>query len=211
MHRGGGLVYLVHPEMPGAQERLRKMDFDGYLIQPGVFGTYRLGPILGDRALADKAALAGSNTLYSATAGLPYTAVTAAGNDAASIREAMAKRRLYAAPSLYLPFIAAASFGPVALLEGWLDEYHKLHSFAETHVARWIGADCLTLSTSWDGEIRDMMDLTGLPDGIRDLRNGTSALCKWPRLGCVAAEYSWLRVGYEDTTETAFVGATVTW
>jgi hypothetical protein len=211
IHRAGGLAYLIHPGTPGAPQRLRELDFDGYMIQPGVFETYRLGPLLTDPALADKPGIAGSGSLYSATSGLPYTVVSAAGGSVEAIRSALTRRQFYAAPAVYLPFMTAASFAPVARFAGFLDNWYRLHSFAQQHLARWIGADCVTLTTSWDDELRDMMDLAGLPRGIHDLWDGTSPLRDWPRLGCITAEYSWWRVGYDSETETAFVGAVARW
>lgn len=211
IHHDGGLAYLVHPGFPGAPERLHKLDFDGYMLQPGVFEAYRITPLVGDPTLADKPAIAGSNALYGETAGLPFTAVGTTQVSGPAIKEALQKRRLYPAAGLYLPWMTAASFDPVARFAGLLDRFHQVHRFAEVHVARWIGADCLTLTTNWDDEIRSIMDMSGIPGGIRRLAQGTSPLREGPRLQTIAAEYSYWRIGYDRPSNTVFLGAVAAW
>lgn len=211
IHAAGGLAYLIHPAVPGGPERLARMDFDGYLIQPGMFEMFRTLLLLNDPHYANRAALAGSSSLHSGTVGLPYTLVEAEEVSAPAIKQALRERRASASGGLYLPWMTAASYPPVARFSRFLSGYFGIHAFAERRVARWIGADNVMVSTSWDEEIRSMIGIGGLPGGLRDLFSGTSPLQGWPRVKSVEVEYSWFRVGYERETRTAFLRAHVCW
>jgi hypothetical protein len=211
IHDQGGLAYLVHPGEPGGPERLERLPFDGYLLQPDMFEMFRTLFMMNDPRYADKPALTASNALASGTAGLPYVLVECERLSPDALQQALRERKVTAAGALYLPWMALASFRPMARGARLLNHYFDLHRWAEHTLARKIGAGTISLSTSWDAEVRGMMRLNGMPDGIRDLLAGSSPLLRRPRLGYVVAEYSWFRVGYDRGTDTAFLEASVTW
>jgi hypothetical protein len=211
IHSQGGLAYLLHPGEPGGPERLERLPFDGYLLQPDMFEMFRTLFLMYDPRYIDKPGLTASNALASGTAGLPYVLVDCERLSADSLRQAMRERKVAAAGALYLPWMALASFRPMARGAQLLNNYFLLHRWAESTVARRIGAGTISISTSWDAEVREMMNLNGLPDGIRDLLDGSSPLLHRPHLGYVVAEYAFFRVGYDRNSDTAFLEASLTW
>ena len=72
-------------------------------------------------------------------------------------------------------------------------------------------ADSVSLSTTWDQEIRDMIGLAEMPGGIRDLLDGDSPLLEHPRLEHIAIEYSCFQLGYSAETHETYLQATLTW
>ena len=211
IHAQGGLAYLLHPGELGGPERLERLPFDGYLIQPDMFEMFRTLSLLNDPRFADKPGLTASNSPFSATVGLPYIVVESAEVSEPALREAMRARKVSASGGLYLPWMTVASFPPAARFSSLLNRYFTIHRYAELHLAAQLGADSVSLSTSWDDEIRSMMGLTGMPGGIRTLVAGSSPLLHSPHLGFIAAEYSYFRIGYDRPTDTAFLQATIAW
>jgi len=211
IHREGGLAYLVHPGVPGGPERLANMDFDGYLMQPSMFEMFRMLSVINDAAYADKPGLTGSSAKFSGTAGLPYTLVEAEEVSLEAIKEGLAQGKASAAGELYLPWMAAASYGPVAEFDRFLNRYFRIHRYAETRLANYLGADSVTLHTTWDHEIRRLMGITGAPGGIVRVLDGTSPLLDGPEVTIIAAEYSFFRIGYDERSDTAFLEARISW
>lgn len=211
IHAQGGLAYLLHPGEPGGPERLERLPFDGYLLQPDMFEMFRTLFLMYDPRYGDKPGLTASNALASGTVGLPYVLVECDRLSPEALRQALRERKVSAAGALYLPWMALASFRPLARGARLLNHYFVLHRWAESTLARKMGAGTISLSTSWDAEVREMMELNGMVDGIHDLLDGTSPLLHRPRLGYVVAEYSFFRIGYDRGSDTAFLEASLSW
>lgn len=211
IHREGGLAYLVHPGVPGGPERLAKLDFDGYLIQPSMFEMFRMLSIINEPEYAQKTGLTASNSPYSGTVGLPYTLVEAEEVSLKAIKKGLKDHKAYAAGDVYLPWVTLASWPPMANVSRFLNRYFLIHRYAETELSRYLGADSVIVSTSWDREVRSMMGLAHMPNGVSDIINGHSPLLDAPELVRITAEYSFFRIGYDRPSDTAFIQATIAW
>lgn len=206
-----GLAFLLHPGVAGGPERLLKFDFDGYVLQPRMFEMFRVLSLINDPRYAGRVAITASNAEFSGTAGLPYTLIETDEVSPEGIKRAIRGGKAYAAGDLYLPWMTLASYPPVSKVSRVLNSYFTVHQCAETWVARAIGADSLSLSTSWDNEIRTMMGIAGMPGGISDIIEGASPLTRLPRIRVIAAEYSVFRIGYDTGRDEGFVTATLAW
>lgn len=211
IHRAGGLAYLLHPGDPGGPERLQRFDFDGYLLQPNMFEMFRTLSFMYDSQYVDKPGLAASNAQFASSVGLPHIMVESSVVSAEALRGAMKRGQVSAAGGLYLPWMTLASTPTVARFSRFLNRYFLIHRYAERHVATTLGADSVSLSTTWDQEIRDMMGLAEMPGGIRDLLDGDSPLLEHPRLEHIAVEYSCFQLGYSAETHETYLQATLTW
>ncbi|NSW55256.1 MAG: hypothetical protein HPY44_04540 [Armatimonadetes bacterium] len=211
IHEEDGLAFMLHPGVTGGPERLLKFDFDGYVIQPIMFEMFRVLSLLNDPRYEDRLPITISQSPYARLAGQPYTLVETDEVSLPAIKRALKEHKAYAAGEVYLPWMTVASYPPLAKFSRFLNRYYVLHSWAETRIARAIGADSLMFSTSWDREVRSMIGLAKMPDGVRDLFDGSSPLLEDPQLLWVAAEYGPFRLGYDDRIDQAFLQARWTW
>ena len=211
IHGEDGLAFMLHPGVTGGPERLLKFDFDGYVIQPIMFEMFRVLSLLNDPRYGDRLPITASQSPYARLAGQPYTLVETDEVSLPAIKRALKEHKAYAAGEVYLPWMTVASYPPLAKFSRFLNRYYTLHSYAETRIARAVGADSLMFSTSWDREVRSMIGLAKMPDGVRDLFDGSSPFLEDPQLLWVAAEYGPFRIGYDDRTDQAFLQARWTW
>ena len=196
IHKQGGLAILVHPGAPGGPRLLREMPFDGYLIQPGLFEMFRTLNILYDPTLAHKPALYASSSPYAAGVGLPYSIIETDDTSPKSLQTALSEGRAYAAGGLHLPWMALATLRPVGTVESILNRFFVWHDAIEGKLCEGLGADNVSIQTTWDRELQGWMGLDRLPEGIHRLANRTSPLLEFPHLTTVALEYSHFQLYY---------------
>jgi len=211
IHEQGGLALLAHPGVAGGPRVLREMPFDGYLIQAGLFETFRTLQILYDPALASKPALYASNSPYGAVVGLPYTTVETDDNTIEGLREALVEGRAYAAGGAYLPWMMAVTVKPIGQVETVLNRYFVWHDELEGQFRRLFGADNIIIRTTWDRELQGWMGLDRLGTGIRRIANGSSPLLELPKVEGIALEYSYFQFSYSDAEDLFSVRARYIW
>jgi len=197
IHKQGGLAILAHPGVAGGPRVLRRMPFDGYLIQPGLFGMFRTLNILYDPTLADKPALYASNSPYAAGVGLPYSIIETDAASPESLKTALREGQAYAAGGLHLPWMTLTTLRPVGEVESVLNRFFVWHDAIEGKLCAGLGADNATLRTTWDRELQGWMGLDRLPEGIHRIANRTSPLLAFPHLSLLTMEYSHFQLYYD--------------
>ena len=197
IHKQGGLAYLARPGDIGAPAALRRLPFDGYLIQAGNFELFRTLELLNDPRFADKPALYASNSIYSFGTGLPYTNVPLVHSAADPLRAGLAAHQAYAAGPLYLPWMLLLLAQPVAMWDKALNRYFELNEALAVQAGKLIGVQHVILRTSWDDEMRNLMSLSKTSRALRDFFTGDSPLQGFPRLTYLEAEYGRLALTYD--------------
>lgn len=211
IHAQGGLAYLARPGDIGAAPALRRLPFDGYLIQTGNFELFRTMLLLNDPRLQNKPALYASNSNYAVLAGMPYTSVPLDREAPDALYAGLAQRKGYAAGALYMPWMMALFLQPIAAYQKTLNEYFVLNDFLATKACGILRADNVILRTSWDDEMRNLISLGHAPGTIADILAGDSRLTAWPELTYMEAEYGRVAVGYDRRERTWLLGSRWRW
>ena len=211
IRRQGGLAYLANPAAPGGKRLLRSFDLDGYLVRPGLPETWRTAAIMEDPTLADRAALYGSNSLYDAAAGLPYTVLESPSTRPEDLARALAENRATAVSPLFLPYTVALAYKPIGWFVGTLNRFFEAHDLVEETLTRWLGVDSVRIVTSWDARIRHWMTLLEVPRGVQEVVEGRGPLSRLPRLELVAAEYGDLQLTYLRSPREVWLQTLLTW
>ncbi|MFO7945787.1 MAG: hypothetical protein R6V19_03095 [Armatimonadota bacterium] len=202
----GGVVIMNHPGELGGPALVRRLDVDGYFIQPRLFELFRTLSILHDPDLADKPALYASNARYSQLVGLPYSAVLGQDSDQDSLLEALKNRQVYAAGNLYLPLMAFILIDPISRYEKTLNRYFKCHDWLTEHSRKLLHADNLILQTSWDRSIINLMSLDAPGwDEVDMLHDGSSPFFDGPRIVSIAAQWGDVQVMYRRSDDSVWM------
>ncbi len=209
-HEQGGVALLAYPAEPGRRRALRRLDFDGYLFQLRPFDLWRTVRLMGDPALAGVPGLYASSSTVAEAAGLPYSTVLAPPQ-AEAMAAAMREGNAYASSPLPLPLIKVVTSGAVASVERLVGRYFDAEDLALEWLAARLGADFVGVRTSWDDNVRAMMDLLRLPAELRDLADGSSDLLRRPRVLGADAEWGLVRVRYRRHPTRVFLQMALTW
>lgn len=196
VHSQGGVAILEHPGELGGTDLVRRLDVDGYLIQPNLFELFRTLSALYDPELADKPALYASRTPYAQGVGLPYSAVPVEDSSAEAVVEALRERQAYAASNLYFPLMGLLALRPVAVYERALNRYFQVHDWLTGVAREALGADHVIMVTTWDESVRNLMSFDDTVREWRGLGDGTSPLTEWPQVSLIAAQYGCVQVEY---------------
>ena len=92
--------------------------------------------------------------------------------------------------------MALASLQPIANLETVLNHFFAGHDAVEGKLCRLLGADNVTIETTWDRELQGWMGLDRLGEGMRRIGNRTSPLLELPHVNAVALDYSCFQLRY---------------
>lgn len=201
IHSQGGVAILEHPGELGGTGLVRRLDVDGYLIQPNLFELYRTLDVLYDMELADKPALYASRTPYAQGVGLPYSAVPVEDPSPEALLEALRGRQAYAASNLYFPLMGLLALRPVAAYERTLNRYFQVHDWVTAAARELLGADHVIMATTWDESVRNLMSFDDTVHEWTGLRDGTSPLTDWPQISFVAAQYGCVQVEYRRAND----------
>ncbi len=201
IHRQRGVAILEHPGELGGTDLVRRLDVDGYFIQPGLFELFRTLSVLYDPDLLDKPALYASRTPYAQGVGLPYSAVPVSEISSEAIVGALREREGYAASNLYFPVMGVLALRPIAGYERALNRYFVGHDWVTRRARELLGADHVIMATTWDVSVRNLM---GFDYTLREwdrIRNGTSPLTRRPRVSFIAAQYGDVQVEYRRDSD----------
>ncbi|MHB8995676.1 MAG: hypothetical protein ACYC63_10530 [Armatimonadota bacterium] len=197
IHRQGGLAYMARPGDIGAPASLERLPFDGYLIQPGNFELFRTLLLLDDPRFADKPALYASNAKIGFLAGLPYSNVRLDHSAADPLKAGLAQRQGYAAGTLYFPWMMALLTKPIAVYQTTLNRFFQFNDALVVRAGRFLRSDNIVIRTSWDEEMRDLINIWQAPSSLHRLWSGGSPLRQLPEITYVEAEYGRVAVGYD--------------
>ncbi len=202
----GGLVIMHHPGELGGPQLVRRLDVDGYFIQPRLFELFRTLSILHDPALTDKPALYASNARYSHLVGLPYSAVIAQECDREALIDSVKNQQVYAAGNLYFPLMAFLLIDPISKYEKTLNRYFTCHDWLTEHSRKLLHADNLILQTTWDRSIRNLMSLDAPAwDEVNMLHDGSSPFFDGPRIVSIAAQWGDVQVMYVRSNDSVWL------
>lgn len=196
IHGQGGVAILEHPGELGGMDLVRRLDVDGYLIQPNLFELFRTLSVLYAPDLADKPALYASRTPYAQGVGLPYSAVPVTESTTAAVMQSLRERQGYAASNLYFPLMGLLALKPIAYYERTLNRYFEVHDWLTDTARGLLGADHVIMATTWDESVRNLMSFDDTVHEWSGLRDGTSPLTQWPQVSFVAAQYGCVQVEY---------------
>ena len=210
-HAQGGVALLAYPAEPGRRRALKRLDFDGYLFQLRPFDLFRTVRLMGDPDLAGVPGLYASSSTVAEAAGLPYSTILSPTTDPASLAAAMRAGNAYASSPMPLPLIKVVSSGAVASVEKFVGQYFDAEDIALEWLGARLGADFVTVRTTWDDNVRSMMDLLRLPAELRDLTDGSSDLLRRPRVVGADAEWGPVRLRYRRHPTRIFLETAFTW
>lgn len=197
IHRQGGVAIMNHPGGLGGPPLVRRMDVDGYFIQPRLFELFRTMTLLHDPALADKPPLYGSQARYSRMVGLPYSQIIGGACGGPEVTESIAAGQAYAASNLYFPLMAFVLIKPISHYEQALNGYFVSHEWLTEQVREILEADHVILKTTWDRSIQDLMSLDAPAwEQIEELTEGTSPLLDGPEIVSLAAQWGGIQIEY---------------
>ncbi len=205
IHAQGGVALLNHPGKLGGMDLLRRLDVDGYFIQPSLFELFRTLNILYDPQLADKPALYGSHTRHAQGVGLPYSAVITQSAEPEAIVAALRRGDAYAASNLYFPLMGLLVLKPIASFEKTLNGYFIAHDWLTTHTRTLLNADHVIITTTWDESVQGLMSLDDTFKEMRAISDGESPLLRAPKITSIAAQYGPLQIQYSRHTDEVWL------
>ncbi len=205
IHSQGAIAILNHPGELGALDLLRKLDVDGYFIQPSLFELFRTLNILYDPQLAAKTPLYASHTRYAQGVGLPYSSIISSTPDATSAVAALRDGEAYAASNLYFPLMALLTLKPVATFEKTLNSYFVGHDWLTRKTRELLGADHVIITTTWDESICNLMSLDDTYKEVRDFSRKQSPLRHGPKISLIAAQYGLIQIEYRRLTKEVWL------
>jgi len=205
IHAQGGVALLNHPGALGGSDLLRRLEVDGYFIQPSLFELFRTLNLLYDPQLADKPALYGSHTRHAQGVGLPYSAVITQIPTPEAIAAALARGDAYPASNLYFPLMGLLVIKPIAAFEKTLNRCLVAHDWLTTRTRRLLGADHVIITTTWDESVQRLMSLDDTLKEIHAISDGKSPLRHAPRISSVAAQYGLVQIEYSRRTEEVWL------
>jgi len=206
IHDQGGLAFLNHPGEPGGSALTRRLDIDGYFIQPRLFELFRTMHLLYEPRLADKPSLYASHTRYAQLVGLPYSAVITDDCSQYGIVAALRDGQVYPASNLYFPLMTILLLKPIATYETVLNHYFVVHDWVTDHARKLLGADNVILTTTWDQSIKELMSLDAATfDEIQRIADGQSDLLDTPKVNLIVAQYGRVHIEYHRDTDTVWM------
>ncbi len=210
VHMQGGALLLNHPGELGKMDLLRRLNVDGYFIQPPLFELFRTMTILYDPELADKPALYASYTRYAQGVGLPYSAIMAERLSPEAVIAALRRGDAYAASNLYFPLMAVVTLKPIAAFDTALNRYFVGHDWVARNTRRLLHADHVILTTTWDEAIERLISLDNTAKELRRLAHGDSPLLHSPKVTFIAAQYGPFQVQYGRHTDEVWLKGRLT-
>ena len=210
-HQQGGVALLAYPAEPGRRRALRRLQFDGYLLQLRPFDLWRTVQIMSDPSLSHCPALYASSSPVAAAVGLPYSTILCDTTGLSAMARAMRQRNAYAASPMPLALIKVVTSGTIASLEEAIDRYFRLEDTVLEWLGGRLGADFVSVRTSWDDHVRGMMDLLHLPAEVRDLLDGSSDLLRTPTVTGVDVEWGAVGLRYRRHPSRVFLQMALTW
>ncbi len=211
IHQQGGVAIDLHPGQVGEGMLLRRVPFDGYIVQPGFFEMFRTLEVMGQPDLAGMMTLYAGDGLVAAGVGLLHSSIETPTTKTDDLRRAMRAHRATASSALLTPWITAATLKPIGPVEHFLNRYFIAEENLWLWIGKRIGSRYVRVRISWDDPVEDMMDLVDLPTQVRDLFRGGSALLRAPELQEVSVEFDSCRLVYQPSPSRYLIQTAFTW
>jgi hypothetical protein len=201
----------LHPGQVGEGELLRRVPFDGFVVQPAFFEMFRTLEVMGQPDLSGLMTLYAGDSLVAKGVGLLHSSIDSPATNIDDLREAMRQHHATASSALLTPWITAATLKPIGPVEHFLNRYFIAEENLWLWLGRRIGSRYVRVRISWDDPIEDMMALVDLPTQVRDLVRGGSALRSAPELQEVSVEFDTFRLIYEPSPSRYLIETAFTW
>jgi hypothetical protein len=211
IHSQGGVAIDLHPGQVGEGELLRRVPFDGFVVQPAFFEMFRTLEVMGQPDLSGLMTLYAGDSLVAKGVGLLHSSIDSPATNIDDLREAMRQHHATASSALLTPWITAATLKPIGPVEHFLNRYFIAEENLWLWLGRRIGSRYVRVRISWDDPIEDMMALVDLPTQVRDLVRGGSALRSAPELQEVSVEFDTFRLIYEPSPSRYLIETAFTW
>jgi hypothetical protein len=211
IHAQGGIAIDLHPGDIGGAIILRRVPFDGYIVQPTYFEMFRTLEVMGEADFSALMTLYAGNSPIAAGVGLLHSTIEADSSSPEALRQALREHRATASSALMTPWIAVAALKPIGPIEHTLNRYFITEEKIGLWLGRRIGARYVRVDLNWDDPVRDMMGLLDLPTQLRELVRGTSVLRRAPKIQAVRIDFDYFSLVYEPSPSRVLLQTAFTW
>lgn len=204
IHRQGGLALLSDPGASNGVKLVGNLDFDGYVLRPGVRRFYRTLMLQDDPRASGKALFYTTQTHFSDVIEGVYTIVDTPDRTPEGLKRAILEGYSYGAGKPYWALLGIVGFRPITKYEHTLDGYFRARRAVERRLEDLLGADNVRLRISWTPAVADLMDLQ-IISTLDDVFDGRSPLNDFPRLDGASVSYGPVIIEYDRRQESVML------
>jgi hypothetical protein len=196
IHRQGGIALASDPGASNGIKLVGNLDFDGYVLRPGLRRFYRTLLLQDDPRASGKTLFYTTQTHFSDVIEGVYTVVDTPDRTAEGLKRAILEGNSYGTGKPYWALLGIVGFRPITRYERTLDGYFRARRAVERGLEDLLGADNVRLRISWTPAVADLMDLQ-LISTIGDVIDGRSPLNDFPRLDGASISYGPVIIQYD--------------
>lgn len=204
IHRQGGLALLADPGASNGVKLVGNLDFDGYVLRPGLRRFYRSLELQDDPRANGKALFYTTQTHFSDVVEGVYAVVDTPDHTPEGLKRAILEGNSYVGGKAYWPLLGILGFRPITKYEKTVDSYFRARRAVERSLERLLGADNVRLRISWTPAVADLMDLR-LISTLGEVLDNRSPLNEFPRLDGASISYGPVIVEYDRRRESVML------